>query len=196
VTLQTDTVFVDGLDFFTAAVGRLNASDWDRPSPCARWRALDVLGHVGAAVQFGTLLITDQQPTWSPMDPPGAAVSGDPAGWWEGLVKPARQAVTGADLAKVVDSPMGPRPIGEGLSFPAVDLFVHAWDLARCVGDDLDLPAAVIDFAHAVIDPLPDVAVRSDRTFASAVSVPTDASPSQTFIAWTGRDPHWSTGVS
>lgn len=192
MTSQPDAVFIDGLDFFTSAVGRLDASDWERPSPCEGWRTLDVLGHVGAAVRFGTLLLMDRQPAWSPVDPPGGAVEGEPAAWWDALVEPARQAVTGADLGKVVDSPMGPRPIGEGLSFPAVDLFVHAWDLARCVGDDMDLPVAIIDFAHAHIDPLPDVAVRSDRVFASAVPVPADASPSQAFIAWTGRDPHWS----
>jgi hypothetical protein len=45
-----------------------------------------------------------------------------------------------ADLTTVVDSPMGRRSIGEGLSFPAVDLFVHGWDLARSVGAEGVIP--------------------------------------------------------
>ncbi len=35
---------------------RIRFERWKRPSPCDGWRALDVLGHVGAAVEFGTLL--------------------------------------------------------------------------------------------------------------------------------------------
>lgn len=189
---RPDAVFLDGLDFFSSAVSRLDASDWERPSPCEGWRALDVLGHVGATVQFGTLLLLDRQPAWSPVNPPGGAVEGEPTAWWDALVEPARRAVTGADLAKVVDSPMGRRAVGDGLSFPAVDLFVHGWDLARSVDQDLEVPARVIDFAHAVIDPLPEAAVRSDRIFASPAPWPADASASQAFIAWTGRDPRWS----
>ncbi|MHB1536754.1 MAG: TIGR03086 family metal-binding protein, partial [Acidimicrobiales bacterium] len=184
--------FIEGLDFFTSAVDRLDAADWERPSPCEGWGTLDVLGHVGAAVQFGTLLLMDRQPAWSPMDPPGGAVEGEPAAWWDALVEPGRRAVAGVDLAKVVDSPMGRRPVGEGLSFPALDLFVHAWDLARSVGEDLEVPAGVIDFAHMVIDPLPEAAVRNSRVFASPAPAPANTSPSQAFIAWTGRNPLWS----
>jgi uncharacterized protein (TIGR03086 family) len=189
VTSQPDVVFIDGLDFFSGAVDRLRISDWEKPSPCEGWSALDVLGHVGAAVEFGTLLLMDRQPAWSPVNPPGGAVEGDPAAWWGALAGPARRAVTGVDLAKVVDSPMGRRPVGEGLSFPALDLFVHAWDLVRSVGDDVELPVAVIDFARALIDPLPEASVRNDRVFASPAPAPADASRSQAFIAWTGRDP-------
>ncbi|MGH9081618.1 MAG: TIGR03086 family metal-binding protein [Acidimicrobiales bacterium] len=189
---RPDVVFVEGLDFFTVAVGLLGTSDWERPSPCAGWCSLDVLGHVGTAVQFGTLLLMDQRPAWSPEDPPGGAVKGEATAWWGSLVEPAREAVAAADLAKVVDSPMGRRSIGEGLSFPALDLFVHAWDLARSVGRHLEVPAGIIDFTHAVIDPLPEAAVRSDRVFASPERAPAGASPSDVFIAWTGRDPGWS----
>jgi len=90
-----------------------------------------------------------------------------------GLSYRARSASgVGVDLAKVVDSPMGRRPVGEGLSFPALDLFVHARDLARSVGKDLEVPATVIDFARAVIDPLPEDAVRNDRVFARPTPAP------------------------
>ena len=187
-----DVAFLVGLEFFSGTVGRIGASDWCRPSPCAGWSALDVLGHVGAAVEFGTLLLTDAGPVWSPLEPPGRAVKGDPVAWWTALVEPARRAVVGVDLAKVVDSAMGPRTIGEGLSFPALDLYVHAWDLARSIGDDLELPAEAVDFARSVIEPLPEAAVRNDRVFSLPTSAPTDASSSLAFIAWTGRDPRWS----
>jgi uncharacterized protein (TIGR03086 family) len=189
---RSDAVFLDGLEFFSRAVGRLQASDWDRPSPCSGWRALDVLGHVGSAVRFGTKLLQDDRPVWEPVDPPGSAVEGDPGSWWAALVGPAREAVSGVDLSRVVESPMGRRSIGEGLSFPALDLFVHAWDLSRVVGADVEIPLQAIEFARGVIDPIPAEQVRSARVFAAEVAPPPDATPTQRFIAWTGRDPRWA----
>ncbi|MHB2023343.1 MAG: TIGR03086 family metal-binding protein [Mycobacteriales bacterium] len=189
---RSDAVFLGGLDFFGAAVARLAASDWDRPSPCAGWRALDVVGHIGSAVRFGTKLLLEEGPVWEPLEPPGAAVEGDPGSWWQRLVGPAREAVSGVELSRVVDSPMGRRSIEEGLSFPALDLFVHAWDLSRVVGAEVEIPAEAIEFARRVIDPIPAEQVRSPGVFAAAVAPAPDATPTQRFIAWTGRDPRWA----
>lgn len=192
VVWQPDTMFLDGLDFFTGVVKQLRPSDWERPSPCSRWRALDVLGHVGSAVRFGTQLLRDERPAWNPADPPGDGVEGEPASWWEVLADPARAAVRGVDLDRVVESPAGPRPIGEGLSFPALDLFVHAWDLARSTGVDVEIPLGAIEFAHAVIDPIPPEQVRNPRVFADEVAAPAGATATESFVAWTGRDPRWA----
>lgn len=191
MTLQPDVAFLRGLDFFTSAVRQLSAEDWHRASPCQGWRALDVLGHVGQATQFGTLLLQGAQPTWSPADPPGAAVEGSPAAWWDDLAGPARRVVEGVDLSREVDSPAGSRSIGQGLSFPAVDLYVHGWDIATSAGCDVAIPAEVIEFAHAIIDPVPAEQVRTPRVFAAEKPVPADATDSAAFLAWTGRDPAW-----
>ena len=187
-----DTVFTEGLGVFSAAVEPLLDSDWTRASPCSEWTVLDVLGHVGTAVGFGTELLRGEQPEWAPRNPPGANVVGDPRTWWEALVTPDRQAVAGVDLTAVVDSPRGRRTLGEGLSFPAVDLFIHAWDVARSVGGDVVIPADVIQFAHAVFGPIPARQMRSPGIFADAVTAPPPSTLSEEFIAWTGRDPGWT----
>ncbi len=75
----------------------------------------------------------------------GARIEGDPFTLWDTLVTSARQAVAGVDLTMVVESPVGRRSIADGLAFPAVDLFVHAWELARILGRDVVIPAEVID---------------------------------------------------
>ncbi len=147
---------------------------------------------MGAAVQFGTLLLSGGQPLWSPADPPGSAVDVEPLAWWVAIAEAARRVVAGVDLSQIVDSPMGRRTVGEGLSFPALDLFVHSWDLFKSVGDELVIPRRVIDFAHKLIDPLPEAAVRNRGAFSSEARAPLGASPSQEFIAWTGRDPLWT----
>lgn len=190
-----DVVFLQGLAFFGGAVDLLTDADWERPSPCAGWRAVDVVGHVGSGIDFGTKLLRKEEPDWSPSDPPGDGVQGDPAGWWRGLTGPARSAVEGADLDRRIESPVGSRTIAEGLRFPALDLFIHAWDLARTIGDDVTLPDAVIEFAHAAIDPLPDERVRSAGVFGAEQPVPPGATPTQICLAWTGRDPLWTPPV-
>ena len=189
---QPDTAFLQGLDFFSGAVAELGDAAWQGASPCADWRALDVLGHVGQATRFGTLLLQGAQPAWAPVEPPGAAVDGTPGEWWEQLADQARTAVAGADLSRVLDSPRGQRSIAEGLSFPALDLFVHGWDIGKSAGVDLDLPAGAIEFARVVLEPLPAGQVRSPRVFAAEKPAPPGATDSQAFIAWTGRDPDWT----
>lgn len=192
VTPTPETVFLQGLDFFSDVVGRIEPADWDRPTPCAGWRALDVLGHVGAAVRFGATLLRDGQAAWKPVDPPGGAVEGDPPVWWSVIASDARDAVSGVDLSAVVDAPRGPRSVGEGLSFPALDLFVHAWDLGRSIGLDVEIPEDITAFGRGLLEKMPANQVRSPAVFGDELTAPGDASPSDAFVAWTGRDPRWS----
>src|ERR1700753_867268 len=151
--MKPDTAFVQGLNFFGDAVRRLGADDWEQASPCRGWRALDVLGHVGQATRFGTALLQGTRPDWSPVDPPGALVEGVPDAWWDGLAVPARDAVDGVDLSLEMDSPAGRRSVGEGLSFPALDLYIHGWDIARSGGSDLGIPAAATQVGPARVCP-------------------------------------------
>jgi len=86
---------------------------------------------------------------------------------------------------------MGRRTIGQGLSFPALDLYIHGWDIAKSGGFDLAIPAEVIEFAHAVVDPIPAEQVRNPRVFAAEIPAPAGATGSEIFLAWTGRNPAW-----
>ena len=190
-----DAVYIEGLGFFSASVALFQDPDWRRTSPCSGWTVLDVLGHVGTAIGFGTELLRGEQPVWSPRNPPGASVEGDPRTWWDTLVTPALEAVAGVDLTVVVESPGGRRSIGDGLTFPALDLFIHGWDLSRSLGRDVEIPPEVIEFAHIVFRPIPSDQVRSPRVFADALAAPPDATPTDAFIAWTGRDPRWSSAT-
>lgn len=186
-----DTAYLAGLDFFTHSVGGLGPADFELPSPCSEWTVLDVLGHVGTGIDFGTRLLRDERPVWTPNYPPGTGVEGDPRTWWDERADGARQSMVGLDLAAPVDTPSGMRTVGEGLSFPAVDLFVHGWDLSRSVGREFTFPTEAIEFGHAFLDPLPPERVRHPGVFAAPVAGTSNLTPTQTFIAWTGRDPLW-----
>src|SRR5262249_35102990 len=126
VSWTPDVAYLTGLDLFTGVVDQVPAPGWDRPSPCAGWRARDDLGPVGVAVRFGNRLLAGQEAAFEQVDPPADAVDGEPAGWWRDLAQPSRRLVVQADLDREVETPLGRRSIGAGLRFPALDLFVHA----------------------------------------------------------------------
>jgi hypothetical protein len=121
--------------------------------------------------------------------PPGDLVEGDPVEFWRGTVVQARDVLRNADLARVVETPLG-RTVADDLAIPVIDLYVHAWDLGFVAGVAVEIPADVIEYAHAYIDPLPEELVRGeDRAFAPQIRLPASATPTEAFIAWTGRRP-------
>jgi uncharacterized protein (TIGR03086 family) len=191
MTWTADTVYLQGLDFFTGVVDQLHDLDWERPSPCAGWRAVDVLGHIGAGVDFGTKLLTTGEMAWvPPTDPPGSVVEGDPTKWWDAKVAPAKASLDGVDLTKVIETPMGSRSVAEGLSFPAIDLFVHAWDIGSAAGIQVTLPDEAVEFGRGLFADMSPEMYRSPNVFGAEIAVG-GASASDEFLAWTGRDPHW-----
>ena len=176
-----------GLDFFAAVITRLSEDDWERPTPCAGWTARDLLGHLATSIGVGISVMQGRPPAWPDVARPGDLVEGDPAEFWRGIVVQARDVLRNADLARVIETPLG-RTVADDLSIPVIDLYVHAWDLGAAVSIDVEIPADVIDFAHAYIDPLPDEVVRgANRAFGPQTPVPAGATPTERFIAWTGR---------
>ena len=190
MVLTSDVLFDRGLDLFGGVVDQVAAGAWDRPSPCAGWTALDVFGHLSTSVQMGLSVLRGEQPTWPEFDRPADLVEGDPAAVWRGLVEQCRAALDGADLDKVMDTPMGPSTISQRLAFPAIDLYVHAWDIGQAAGIPVTIPDDAIEFAHHYIDPLPPERVRGEGgAFGPEAEAPADATPTERFIAWTGRTP-------
>jgi uncharacterized protein (TIGR03086 family) len=188
--MTSDAVFLSGLELFGSVVDRMPSSAWSEASPCDGWTALDVLGHLGSAIGFGVAILEGRAYEWPTFDRPADLVVGAPAAYWTEIATPARTAVEGADLEATRETPMGVRTVGEGLAFPAIDLFVHAWDIGRAGGIGVEVPDDVIAFAHGYIDPLPEERVRgAGRAFGPPVVAPPDATPTESFIAWTGRSP-------
>lgn len=190
MAVGSDVVFDRGLDVFGAVVARLEPGDWERDSACEGWRALDVLGHLGSSLAMGTSLLKGEQPTWPEADRPGDLVEGDPVAYWERISSECRAALVGADLDLEMDTPMGRRTVADRLAFPAVDLYVHAWDIGHPLGIEVEIPAEVIEFTHGYIDPIPTEMVRGPQgAFGPEVEPPSDATPTEAFMAWTGRHP-------
>ncbi|MEZ5210877.1 TIGR03086 family metal-binding protein [Gordonia sp. (in: high G+C Gram-positive bacteria)] len=185
-------MYSNGLDFFGEVVDAVPADGWGRPSPCAGWTALDVLGHVGAATAMGAAILAGEPVEFTRVDPPGGAVTGDPGTWWAQVEAAARDAATSVDdLDRVVNSPRGPRTIEEGLSFPAADLFLHGWDIAAATGRRVEIPGEAVDFIHGMFKDMPAEIYRGPGIFGPEVHAGHGASATDKLIAFTGRDPHF-----
>ena len=190
MAIGSDIAFRNGLDAFGAVVGAVPAPGWDAPSPCAGWTALDVLGHLGSSVSFGVSILEGRAVEWPTADRPGDLVVGEPADYWTGVAASARTAARRRRPRRRARTPTGPRTVAQGLAFPAIDLYVHAWDIGRAAGIDVVVPADVIEFSHDYLDPIPQERMRGpDGSFGPEVDPPADATPTEAFIAWTGRSP-------
>lgn len=187
---RSDVIFDRGLDVFGTVVTRLDEADWHKPSPCEGWTALDVLGHLGTSVGMGISILKGDPVTWPQVERPADSVEGEPLDYWRSLSTEIRPLLEDVDLDEERDTPMGRRTVSDGLAFPAIDLYVHAWDIGRSAGIDVEIPAEAIEFAHSYIDPLPDDMVRGENgAFGARVEPPSDATATERFIAWTGRIP-------
>ncbi len=185
-------MYTNGLDFFAGVVDSVPDGAWDRPSPCAGWTALDVLGHVGQATAMGSAILAGEPIAFAAVQPPREAVTGVPASWWAEIEAAGRAAAESVeDLDAVVESPMGSRTVREGLSFPAVDLFIHGWDLAAAAGRSIELPPEAIEFTEAMFAQIPDDVSRVPGVFGPRRHAGHEASPTAKLIAFTGRDPEF-----
>ena len=45
--------------------------------------------------------------------------------------------------------------------FPAIDLFVHGWDLAEAAGNQVEIPDDVIEASDTYLDPIPEDMMRA-----------------------------------
>lgn len=178
-----------GFDFFATVITRLSEDYWARPTPCAGWTARDVLGHLATSTGVAISSMQGRPPTWPDVARPGDVVEGEPVEFWRGTVARARDVLRNADLARVVETPLG-RTVADDIAIPVIDLYVHAWDLGTVAGIAVEIPADVIDYAHAYIDPLSlDMVRGEDRAFGPEIQVLASATPTERFIAWTGRRP-------
>jgi uncharacterized protein (TIGR03086 family) len=184
---RTAELFNQGLDFFTAVLTQVVDDDWERPSPCAGWTARDLLGHLASTVWSAISMMQGIEPSWPDPTRPGDLVEGDPVKFWRDTVLRAQQVLADADLTRPMESPLG-LTVADALAIPVIDLYVHAWDLAATINLVREIPGTVIAYAHDHLDQVPEEIIRGEnRAFAPKAETPADATPTEEFLAWTGR---------
>lgn len=168
------------IDGFDARVHAAPPDAWTNASPCAEWKARDVVAHVANnLLRFGSAITgADNPPVGDDESAPAA---------WERAKAAFLPALDGADLDQVINGPFGPMPaeqlVGRILS---TDILVHTWDLARAVGGDESLPADIVEGAYSGLKPL-DAMLRQGGVFGPKVEVSEGADLQTELLAFLGR---------
>ncbi|WP_040161083.1 TIGR03086 family metal-binding protein [Mobilicoccus massiliensis] len=184
---ETTLLFADGLDLVSAQVDSTDAEAWQNPSPCAGWRAVDVLAHVTGTVHKALNSLGGGDYASSPAEAAGEVDTTEVLARWRDTAGRAADAIVTADLDRVVPSPRGDVPLREALALPTADLAVHAWDLAASAGQDLELPSELRELVERLVRGMPEEILRSDQTFGPAVEPPAGANETARLMAFLGR---------
>ncbi|MCT2587899.1 TIGR03086 family metal-binding protein [Actinophytocola gossypii] len=152
------------------------------PTPCRGWPLRVLVAHVDDALlalhEAADLGRVRLEPPEDPADPVSAARERARLvlGAWS---RPSRASVSvaGTDLAADLLTTAG-----------AVEVAVHGWDVARALGRDHPLPAAL---AAELLELSPALVTDVDRPsrFAPPIPLPRGAPPGDRLLAFLGREP-------
>lgn len=156
-----------------------------RPTPCGDWDLRRLLEHLNDAL---AALHEAADRGLVGLDP-AVAGAGDPVEAFCDRANRLRGAWTGAvrDDRVVVVAGL-PLTAGVVAGTGAIEIAVHAWDVARACGQRRPIPHDLAADLLAIC-PLLVPATAYDPQFAARVSVPPSASPSDHLVALLGRQP-------
>lgn len=176
---------------FTDRAAVMTAQDWDRPAPCAGWTARDVVAHlVGwvpsvigrAGIEF----------------PAGPSADTDPCGAWMNLADTLQAALDDPDVAgRTFDvGPPGTMTVEAAIGMIVLgDVLIHTWDIATAAGLDDRLDQGIVSEMLFGMLPMDEV-LRQSGHYGAKVDVADDSDDQTKLVAFTGRDPLWSSDFS
>jgi|SRR4051812_27975252 uncharacterized protein (TIGR03086 family) len=174
-------------DHATKVVSGVRTDQLDEKTPCSEWPLRTLLAHMtGVVVNMGRgasgteLLPSIEDFVIDPTDV-GAQFRAEAdrtlAAWR-----------THSDNDEV-NVGAGPMPASVALGINLLDTATHTWDVARCTGQDTNLPDAVAVAARACANQIVSDEIRGFAGFDPAIAVAADASPTDQLVAFLGRKP-------
>jgi len=170
---------------FSAVVDGADPASWDNPAPVEGWTARDVVDHL---VEWLPSLLAAGSDV---VLPEGPKVADDPAAAWAHH-RDAVQAFLDDPASQdriITNQHFGSMPVPVAIDrFYTADVFLHAWDLAKATGQQIDLGEERCAATLAGMEPLDDL-LRNSGQYGPRVEVPEDASAQDKLMGFIGRDP-------
>ena len=160
--------------------------DWHAPTPDTEWDVSDLVRHVIVEQQWVRPLAAGLSLEEAAKQVPD--VGADLAAEWERYAAEAITAWAGAPADGQVNLSYGVVSVGYYLREMVCDAAIHTWDLARAIGADEILDAAVVEAVWDETQPKLEMLAASGM-FAAPVAIGDDASRQDRLLALTGRDP-------
>jgi uncharacterized protein (TIGR03086 family) len=174
------------IDLLVHAVERISPESWDHPSNLDGWSVRELIGHATGSAAKIVALVADQ-PLWAGPSKPQDWVCEDPAAKLRELATRLEEALPAADFDAMRTSPQGEVPLRRALTFPVSDVAIHSWDVQRSLGRPAELPEDLLGLCRALVESMPQEALRRPGGFGPAQPFPPDATPTSRLMAYLGR---------
>lgn len=180
--------YLQALDLFSAEA-RTAADRLGLPTSCSEWSIADVVRHVTGvqADHAGAALLGRERGAQDALAE-HQSVTADSTDWesvaaWEELASQLRTAAHDAAEGAF-----------DTLQLATLDMALHAWDIrwgAVRVGlaANLEFPVELLEWMEDYREHAVESAIRGPGIFEPAIEPPADATRSERFAAWTGRQP-------
>ncbi|MGW0858309.1 TIGR03086 family metal-binding protein [Streptomyces sp. NPDC002690] len=171
-----------------AVVAKVAPEGWHLPTPCDQWNVTQVLRHaIGDQAAFVSKITDGPGPSYDPFSPSGS-LDGAPDELLEAVLADSARAFGGIDpAAPAVPVPLPPFqvPAAVAVGAAALDLAIHAWDIAVATGQPSSLTPslarALRPAAKALVEPLRGFA------YASAIEPAAAADDASSLLHHLGR---------
>jgi uncharacterized protein (TIGR03086 family) len=180
-------LFDRSVDEFDRRVQHIKDDQWELPTPCSEWNVRDLVNHLVNEDKWATPMLESKT-----IEEVGDAFDGDllgdsPVAVWESAAGEARAAVDrpGA-LDATVHASFGDITGRDYVEQLLSDHVIHAWDLARAIGDTEDLDPELVELCYAALKPIED-ALKGSGSYGDKVEVPEDADTQAKLLAVAGR---------
>lgn len=177
---------------FDTRVQLIQDSQWGNATPDTDWTVKDLVSHLVNEQLWVPPLLAGRTISQVGDAFDGDVLGEDPKGAWNAAAAAARTAFTepGA-LDRQVHLSFGAVAVPVYLEQMTLDLTVHAWDLARGIGADDDMPN---DLVTTVLENAKQTAAQWEHSglFAPAIEVPGCTDDLTELLALLGRQRWWS----
>jgi uncharacterized protein (TIGR03086 family) len=179
------------LDQAGAVMASVDESDLDAPTPCPSWNVRTLTNHLVHDLANFTTAAKGERPDYrAPIPDVGdERVEAFRRGATE-VVKAWRAA---GDLDRTLALPSGEVPVSFMVYQQTAEMAVHAWDLARATGQqvdwDQDLARSALAWARTALKPEHRGDEASGKGFGPEVQPAAGASEQERLVAFFGRDP-------
>ncbi len=169
----------------TALVDRIEPTQLNDPTPCAKFTVHDVLDHmfVGGST-FASSFRGEQAPEIKAPPVYGRVPAVELRAAMEDLLEAVKSP--GA-IERTISAPIGDVPGEVFARFVAFDGLMHCWDLATATGLKFDVPPSVIEAVDEFARSALSSEMRDGDTFKDATVAPDDASRLERLAAFSGR---------
>ncbi|MDO9486293.1 MAG: TIGR03086 family metal-binding protein [Actinomycetota bacterium] len=176
---------------FRSRLATITPDQWQQPTDLGNWTVRELIDHVTGANRMSVVLLGGGSREEAIASMASAAADTDLLASFDESTAAQRAAfATPGAFEMVVPHPAGDIPGGRLFGFRLVDLTIHAWDLARATGGDLDLNPMIVTSLWETLSPTaPHLVATGVFGEGASGAVADDAPVQQRLLDMLGRRP-------